>query len=252
MDLELAGKTVLVTGASRGIGLATARAFAREGANLVLVARSVGDVEEAANRIAADYLVAASPYAYDLATDAEVCALNARLPPIDILVNNAGAIPPGDLAAIDDATWRQAWDLKVMGYISMTRALAKGIAARKGAIINVIGAGAETLDPAYICGAVGNAALVAFTRAYARQFSKMGGRIVGLNPGAVKTSRMELFLRARAREKFGDESRAPELVAQSPYGRFADPEEIADAIVFLASSRSGYTNGTILSIHGGG
>lgn len=252
MQLDLTGLSALVTGGSQGIGFATALSLAREGANVTLVARNSERLALAAEKIGRETAMTPDTLVADLATHEGIARIAGRAEPVDILVNNAGAIPPGDLAAIDEITWRAAWDLKVFGYINLTRALAPGIAARKGVIINVIGAGAESLSPSYICGAVGNAALVAFTRAYAKQFATMGGRIVGLNPGAVATERMQLFLKARARDLLNDEGRAAEMSAKLPYGRPASPEEVADAVTFLASPRSAYTNGTVLSLHGGG
>lgn len=252
MQLDLAGLNALVTGGSQGIGLRTAMTLAREGANVTIAARDPEVLAAAAAQIAGTTGHRPDTIAADLSTGAGVDRVAAHAPRVDILVNNAGAIPPGDLATIDENTWRAAWDLKVFGYINLTRAMAPGIAARGGVIVNVIGAGAESLSPGYICGAVGNAALVAFTRAYARQFAKMGGRMVGLNPGAVATDRMQVFLKSQARETLGDESRAGELTAGMPYGRPARPEEVADAVAFLASPRSAYTSGTVLSIHGGG
>lgn len=252
MQLELTGLNALVTGASKGIGLTIAQTLAQEGAHVTLVARDEKALATAAAKIADETGIKPDIVVADIATREGVERVAARSEPLDILVNNAGAIPPGDLATIDEDTWRTAWDLKVFGYINLTRAFAPRLSARGGVIVNVIGAGAETLSPDYICGAVGNAALVAFTRAYAKQFATMGGRIVGLNPGAVATERMQLFLKSRAAEALGDEGRAAELTAGLPYGRAATPQEVADAVAFLASRRSAYTNGTILSLHGGG
>ena len=251
MKCDHSNRHALITGGSGGIGLATAKALAEEGARITIVSRSVDRLAKAAHDIETETGTKPAVIAADLSTNAGIALVVAGSGPIDILVNNAGAIPPGDLAGIDDATWRSAWDLKVFGYINLTRAYAPQIAQSKGVIVNVIGAGAESLSPGYICGAVGNAALVAFTKAYAKQFAKMGGRIVGLNPGAVGTERMLLFLKQQARETLGDESRFAEMTADLPYGRSATPSEIADAVVFLASDRSAYTNGTVLSIHGG-
>jgi NAD(P)-dependent dehydrogenase (short-subunit alcohol dehydrogenase family) len=117
---------------------------------------------------------------------------------IDILVNNAGAIPPGSLSAIDDDTWRRAWDLKVFGFIGLCRAYYPLFARRRsGVIVNVIGSAGESLDPGYIAGVTGNAALMAFTRAMGRASHKDNIRIVGINPGSTATERMELMLRER-------------------------------------------------------
>jgi NAD(P)-dependent dehydrogenase (short-subunit alcohol dehydrogenase family) len=114
----------------------------------------------------------------------------------------------------------------------------------------VIGAAPEWLDPNYIAGVTGNAGLMAFTKALAKSAKADGMRIVGINPGPVGTDRIEMLLKARATREFGDESRWQEFYKTMAFGRPAHPQEIADAVAFLASSRSGYTNGTILTIDG--
>jgi NAD(P)-dependent dehydrogenase (short-subunit alcohol dehydrogenase family) len=112
-------------------------------------------------------------------------------------------------------------------------------------------AGGESFNPGYIAGAAGNAALMAFTRAHGKTAARDRMRVVGINPGPVSTPRNETMLQNRAQAEFGDENRWAELNAAMPYGRAATPGEIASAVAFLASSRSGYTNGTILTIDGG-
>jgi NAD(P)-dependent dehydrogenase (short-subunit alcohol dehydrogenase family) len=253
MDLQLAGKRALVTGASKGIGRAAAEALAEEGCHVVLVARGQPELDAAADAIRSRFQVQATAVIADLSVQAEVERVARAAEELDILVNNAGAIPPGTLAAIDDATWRRAWDLKVFGFISLCRAVYPSMAARKsGVIVNVIGAAGERFDPGYITGSAGNAALMAFTRALGRGAHRDGVRVVGINPGPVATERMELMTRARATEVLGDVHRWRELLQAMPYGRPAKPDEIGVAVAFLASPRSGYTNGTILTIDGGG
>ena len=155
---------------------------------------------------------------------------------MDILVNNAGAIPPGTLLAVDSETWRRAWDLKVFGFISLTRALYAGLAARGGVVVNVIGAAGEKFPASYIAGAAGNAALMAFTRALGRASPADNLRVVGINPGATATERFEMLSRHRAEQQMGDAARAPELVRHLPFGRAALPEEIGHAVAFLRQS----------------
>ncbi len=168
-----------------------------------------------------------------------------------MLVNNAGSIPPGTLLQVDDARWRAAWDLKVFGFIGLTRALYPVLKTRSGVVVNVIGAAGESFDPNYITGSTGNAALMAFTRALGRAAPADGMRVVGINPGPVATERMEMLLRARAERELGDPALWMTLTAPMPFGRAASPEEIAAAVAFLASPCSGYTTGTILTINGG-
>ena len=253
MDLKLGGKTALITGGSKGIGRATAEVLAGEGCNVILVARDQGALDEAAAGIRARHQVNVRVIAADLSSDAAVQRVAQQAGDLDILVNNAGAIPPGGVLAIDDARWRQAWDLKVFGYISFCRAVYARMKARgAGVIINVIGAAGEKFPTNYIAGAAGNASLMAFTRALGRGAPADGLRVVAINPGPVETDRLIMLRRAEAQEKFGDPERWRELTRSMPFGRAASPAEIGNAVAFLASPASGYTTGTVLTINGGG
>ena len=253
MDLQLAGKTALITGGSKGIGRATAEVLAGEGVNVILVAREQGALDEAAAGIRAKRQVNVRTIAADLSSDAAVRKVAAEAGELDILVNNAGAIPPGDVGSIDDTRWRQAWDLKVFGYISFCRVIYGQMKAKKaGVIINVIGAAGEKFPTNYIAGAAGNASLMAFTRALGKGAPADGLRVVAINPGPVETDRLVMLRRAEAQQKFGDPERWRELSAGMPFGRAATPAEIGNAVAFLASPMSGYTTGTVLTIDGGG
>ena len=253
MDLQLAGKTALITGGSKGIGRATAEVLAGEGCNVILVARDQATLEAAAAGIRAKRQVNVRVIAADLSNDAAVRRVADEAGEIDILVNNAGAIPPGDVGSIDDTRWRQAWDLKVFGYISFCRVIYARMKAKKaGVIVNVIGAAGEKFPTNYIAGAAGNASLMAFTRALGKGAPADGLRVVAINPGPVETDRLVMLRRAEAQEKFGDPDRWRELSAGMPFGRAATPAEIGNAVAFLASPMSGYTTGTVLTIDGGG
>lgn len=252
MDLQLAGKTALITGGSKGIGHAVAQVLAEEGVNLILVARDPAILDETAAGIRASRQVSVRTIAADLSSDAAVRAVAQEAGEIDILVNNAGAIPPGDLLRVDDDTWRRAWDLKVFGFISLCRAIYPQMKARKaGVILNIIGAAGEKLNPGYIAGSAGNAALIAFTRALGKASTADGIRALGINPGATATARLEMLSRDRAAKELGDAERWGELFAGMPFGRAGTPEEIAWAAAFLVSPRSSYTSGTMLTIDGG-
>jgi NAD(P)-dependent dehydrogenase (short-subunit alcohol dehydrogenase family) len=252
MDLQLAGRTALVTGASRGIGLATAKWLASEGVSVALVARSSADLQTAADVIRSVSAVNVATMSADLADRNMREEVAARFADIDILVNNAGAIPRGALEAVDEATWRAAWDLKVFGYLDMARIyFARMKARRRGVIVNIIGAGGERLDANYIAGSTGNAALMAFTRALGGTSLDFGVRVVGVNPGPVATERFERLNRERAAAELGDPERWGEKLAHLPCGRPATCDEVAAAVVFLASDLSSYTSGAILTIDGG-
>ncbi len=252
MDMQMRGKTVLITGASKGIGLACAEAFAAEGCTLHLAARSADLLAEAKAQLEAMHGVAVHIYARDLSDDAAMRALAAEAGDVDVLVNNAGDIPAGPLDVVDDAAWRRGWDLKVFGYISLTRAYYERMRARgEGVIVNDIGNSGENFDARYIAGSSGNASLMAFTRALGGASLDHGVRVVGVNPGPVATDRMLKLMKRRAVDWYGDESRWEELYDKYPGKRPATAEEVADLILFLASPRAGYITGTIVTIDGG-
>src|SRR5580658_1418130 len=252
MDLKLSNRTALVTGSSKGIGLGVAQWFAREGVNVCLVARSADRLEKEGAAIGKATGVTVRPMAADLADAAARERVYKTFPDVDILVNNAGAIPGGTIHDVDEATWRAGWDLKVYGYVGLTRHYLAMMEKRKrGVIINVIGLGGERLDATYIAGAVGNAGLMAFTRAIGGKSTQSNVRVVGVNPGPVLTDRVEVLGRKRAKSQHGDESRWRESFARMPYGRPASCDEIAATVVFLASDLSSYTSGTIVTIDGG-
>jgi NAD(P)-dependent dehydrogenase (short-subunit alcohol dehydrogenase family) len=171
---------------------------------------------------------------------------------LDILVNNAGAIPGGDLQRVDEDTWRRAWDLKVFGYINLTRAVYAAMKKKgHGVIINILGNAGERLNPAYIAGSTANAGLMAFTRTLGGASHADGIRVLGINPGPVATDRLVSLYKQMAQTKFGDADRYQDLFKEMSFGRPATAEEIASAVAFLASERSAYTSGCIFSIDGG-
>lgn len=238
MDLKLKGKRALVTGGSKGIGRACAEVLAAEGCTVLVAARNPVSGPNAK--------------AIDLSQRGAAEALAAWAGELDILVNNAGAIPGGDLLRVDEDTWRRAWDLKMFGYINLTRQVyARMKAKQDGVIVNILGNAGEKLDASYIAGSTANAGLMAFTRTLGGASHADGVRVVGINPGPVATDRLKSLFRQRAETKFGDPERYQELFAGMSFGRPATPEEIAWAVAFLASERSAYTTGCILSIDGG-
>lgn len=252
MDLHLNGKTVLITGGSKGLGLATAHRFASEGCDLHLVARSQDALEDAANAIRGKYQVKVNTLATDLAQRGSAERVSQACGDVDILVNNAGDIPSGSLETVDEDRWRAGWDTKVFNYINLSREYFRRMKARQaGVIVNVIGIGGDLLDPSYMAGAVGNAAMSAFTKSLGSTSHKFGIRVVGVNPGACATERYERLARARAKERGGDPDRWSEATGTLPFHRPATPDEIAVAVVFLASPLSAYTTGAILTIDGG-
>ncbi|MDB5903484.1 MAG: short-chain dehydrogenase [Betaproteobacteria bacterium] len=252
MDLKLAGHTALVTGASRGIGFAIAQGLAREGCHLHLAARTPADLEAARKTILDECDVRVGCHALDLSESDSLAKLAERCSQVDILVNNAGGIPSARLTDIDDARWRQAWDLKVFGYINLTREVYRAMQQRRrGVIVNVIGVSGERLRQDYIAGSTGNAALMAFTKTLGGESVDYGVRVVGVNPGQIDTDRLRERLEPRAKLELGDGGRWRELIRNAPFGRLARPDEIADTVVYLASERASYISGTIVTIDGG-
>ena len=253
MDLELGGKRVLITGASQGIGEGLALAFAGEGCKLRLTARNIANLERIKTQIEDEYPGAeVALFPLDLTEHGGADTLAERAGDVDILINNAGVIPSGSLFDIDEAKWRAGWELKVFGYINLCRLYyARMKAMGGGVIVNNIGNGGEISDPRYIAGSVGNASLMAFTRALGGSSLDDNIRVVGVNPGPVDTDRIYNMLKKRAADLYGDVSRYTELEATYPLGRPAHIREITDLIAFMASDRAGYITGTIVTADGG-
>lgn len=254
MDLHLKGKRALVTGAGKGIGRAVAEALGRERCNLVLVARTRPEISAVAAALEEQFAISATVEIADLSEEDERQRLAEAVGDVDILINNAGAIPGGEIDQILDETWRAAWELKVFGYISLTRRYYESMKKRgDGVIVNVIGNAGEKPNPRYIAGTTGNAGLIAFTRALGARAPDFGVRVVGLNPGLTATDRATEMLRNWSLQKFGDAERWEELQKELdlPFGRMGTPEEVADTVVFLASPRASYVSGTIVTVDGG-
>jgi len=237
MDLGLKGKSVLVTGGSKGIGLACAKAFAAEGCRVHLAARDKDRLGQAAKPLGA------TTHSVDLRDAAALRQLAKDCGDVDILVNNAGDIPGGTIESLDDTKWRHAWELKVFGFINLTRELYPHLKKRRGVIVNVIGMAAEHGTFEYICGATANAGLANFTKALGRGYAQHGVRVVGVHPPSTRTDRIITLMKAQAKAKFGDESRYEELM-----GNVIEPEQIGDTVCFLASARAGQLSGVVLNL----
>ncbi|WP_422032325.1 short-chain dehydrogenase/reductase [Reyranella sp.] len=252
MDLKLTGKTVLITGGSRGIGFACAMGFAAEGCTVHIASRSKESLEAAREKIRARHNVPVEIHPADFSDGDTARRIVEAVGHADILVNNAGAIPQGDLFGMTEPKWREAWDLKVFGYVNATRAMLEKMYARKaGVVVNVIGLAGESFNYDYVAGTMGNAGIMAFTRAVGSKSVDHGVRVVGINPPATRTDRMLTRLRAQAEQKFGDHERWAELTKHMPFGRAAEPDEVADLAVFLASDRASYISGVVMTLDGG-
>jgi NAD(P)-dependent dehydrogenase (short-subunit alcohol dehydrogenase family) len=252
MELKLKGKSALITGGSKGIGLATARAFAAEGVALHLVARTAGDLENARDDMGHEIGVPVSIHVVDLSQGDAARKLARKCADVEILVNNAGAIPGGTLEDVDEDVWRQAWDLKLFGYVNMMRAMYSEMKAHgRGVIINNCGTAGNQKPSLYAAGVTANGALITLTRALGGTSLNDGIRVVGINPGDMENERGIMFLQRQAEKAFGDADRWREMMSDLPGGSAPSSEDMANAIVFLASPRARYISGTVLTIDGG-
>jgi 3-oxoacyl-[acyl-carrier protein] reductase len=251
MQLDLAGRHVLITGASKGIGLACARTFLQEGSSVTLVSRDAQRLEAVAKDLGAPDHV--KVIAADLSQENERINVHAQCRDVDILVNNAGAIPGGGLLDMDMQVWQNAWSLKVMGYIHLTQLyLADMKDKQTGIICNIIGQAGRTPRYDYICGGVGNAALMAFTSAVGGRSVDWGVRVFGINPSPTRTDRIVGLNKIRAKALWGDEDRWSEIDSDKrPLGRLIEPQEIAAMAAFLSSPACGYVSGTVMDVDGG-
>ena len=249
MDLGLAGKKVVVTGGSKGIGLAIGRAFADEGARVVLSSRSAEALANAAAGIAGAQMLAT-----DLSTDTGREALFAEHGDADILVNNAGAIPAGDIETVTMDAWREGWELKVWGYIHLCKLFLPAMKARRaGTVVNIIGMGGRAVRPGYIAGAAGNAALIGLTQALGAETPASNVRVFGINPAPTLTDRIKTMARVWAERDFGDPERWEEKLDQSqmPFGRIKTPEEVGALATMLCAPQVHYLSGTVIDMDGG-
>jgi NAD(P)-dependent dehydrogenase (short-subunit alcohol dehydrogenase family) len=251
MKLDLTDKTVLITGASKGIGFACAEVFAEEGSHLHLAARNGAAMEEAATRLRAQFGVRVTVHQADLSSTAAMEKLAADAGDIDILINNAGDIPAGGLSVVTDQALRDGFDLKVFGYITLTRLYYPRMKGKGGVVVNVIGNSGENWDASYFAGSTGNAALMSFTKAIGGRSLDDNIRVVGINPGPVATDRMIKIMKRKAIDMLGDEARWEELFDKYPGKRPATARETADLCAFMASPRAGYITGTVVTIDGG-
>jgi len=252
MDLQLKGKTALITGGSRGIGFGVAQVLAAEGCNLHLASRNAADLEAARSKLAGAHPVKITVHALDLGVPENAVKLARDCGALDILVNNAGAIPQGTITDFDDASFRSGWELKMFGYINLTREVYRGMTERKrGVIINVIGGAGERPTAGYIAGSIANSGLMTLSRALGADSPKHGVRVLGLNPSATATDRGVERWKNQAKKDLGDPERWQELTKGFPFGRPAAVDEVANVVVFLASERASYMSGTVVSVDGG-
>jgi NAD(P)-dependent dehydrogenase (short-subunit alcohol dehydrogenase family) len=248
MDLGLKQKNVLITGGSKGIGLACAKAFRAEGARVAIVSRSQQNLDAAKKVLEGCYCVAA-----DL-TDANAAAamverVEKEFGALDILVNSAGAARRTDADDLTPAAWHAGMDAKYFSYIHVIDPVVKRMAARgRGAIINVIGNGGKLPASTHLAGGAANAALMLATAGLANAYAGKV-RVVGLNPGITETGRVAEGMKAEAKRQGISEDEALVRATKGlPLGRMPQPEEVADIVLFAASERGLLLSGANITV----
>lgn len=264
MDLGLKGRACAVTGASRGIGLETARLLCAEGADVLIVARNEGRLEDAANEAnvaGAERGGQAATLALDVtAADAGsqiLAAAKERFGALDVLVNNAGTAQWRDLDDVPDADWRAQYELNVMAPLRAMRAAIPAMVERGwGRVVNVCSTAGKRPSAAMPEYSVAKAAELSLSRLFADRYAKSGVLVNAICPGPVES---EMWMEPgglldQSHEMSGAESREQALAeagSKRPIGRLAQAEEIAAAIVFLCSDRASYVSGAAWSVDGG-
>jgi NAD(P)-dependent dehydrogenase (short-subunit alcohol dehydrogenase family) len=262
MDLHLAGKTALITGGSAGIGLACARMLVSEGVHVAIAARDAARLTAAAGALGA--LAKAhggeGPRIVTISADLSVAGdvertareAAAALGRIDILINNAGSAMGGPFFELPDSAFLNAWTLKLLGYIRMTRAVAPAMIARRdGRIVNIVGGAARTPLPTFLTGSSGNAALINFTRGLSKELAPHNVRINAISPGTTQTERGDRLLAAEVTPGKTLEQVREERLARTPMHRITQPDEIAAMAALIVSDRMATMTGSEVIVDGG-
>ena len=257
MDLHLRDKHVLITGGSKGIGLACAQAFLEEGAKVTLVSREAANLDAARQTLqatfSADRIHTVAANLRDAA--AALRALDSAetaFGPVHVLVNSAGAAKRTPAPELTPEAFADAMQAKYFTYVHMITPTIQRMAARgAGAVVNVVGNGGKVASPIHLPGGAANAALMLVSAGLAAAYGAQGIRVNAINPGLTLTDRLQEGMAADARLKGIDTEEAmAQAVAKIPLGRMAEPEEIAHAVLFLASSKASYVTGICMSMDG--
>lgn len=260
MDLGLRGRVAIVCAASQGLGRAAATSFAREGAHVVVCSRDRKRIFSTAKEIAgsvADRSVKVVPVAADLTKPAHITKLVAatvkEFGRVDILVTNAGGPPVAQFRDLDDTAWANGVDLTLMSAVRCIRAVLPHMQKRHwGRIIAITSISAkQPLDDLIISSTL-RPGILGLAKVLANQFGKDGILVNCVTPGFIMTARQEEISKARAAKKgVTPEEYIKEFARTVPVGRYGDPEELANMIVFLGSERASYVNGATIAVDGG-
>ena len=257
MSNPFAGKVVVVSGASRGIGFAIASLFASHGAQTVLAASSEANLADAARRIAAT----GAPAPVVVATDLRGAAgcehvhdnVQQRLGRCDVLVNAAGATRAGAFLTQPDEQWHDGFALKFFACVRLCRLFWPMLQAAQGVVVNIIGGAARTPDPEFLVGGAVNAATANFTKGLSGLGKRDNVNVNAILPGLTETERVHAPFeqRAAATGVTPDEARAS-AIAKEGLRRLGKPEDVAELVLFLAGDRARHIQGTAIAVDGGG
>jgi NAD(P)-dependent dehydrogenase (short-subunit alcohol dehydrogenase family) len=257
MDLGLAGQVALITGGTRGIGLATAKTLVAEGCRVAVSARNSDGVEETVAALTNDLGGEAIGIVGDMSrpegVERAVFETVERLGEIDVLVTCAGSSPGGLLENLTEDEWMSSLNLKLMGYVRACRAVVPRMRDNGGGSV-VLVVGNDGLKPSYweMTAGVANAADINFASSLAEQYGPHGVRVNTINPGPVATGRWDMLEKAFARDKGVSQEHAHDLALSSlPLGRICTAEEVAAVVAFVASPRASYMNGAHIPLDGG-
>jgi 3-oxoacyl-[acyl-carrier protein] reductase len=252
---SLTGKVAIVTGASRGIGRAIAGRLAKEGAKTVLCARTLEALEATVKEIECDGGVAIS-ITLDLRlpeSPAQLADFAARrFGGIDIVVNNAGATKRDAFLHLTDDDWLDGFALKFFGTVRLTRAAWPHLKASRGSVINISGAGGRTPGAEFTIGGSVNAAMQSFTKAMAELGIADGVQVNVINPGSIRTGRLQKRLEALAAERGTDLATAErQMIAATKTTRIGEPEDIAALVAFIVGPEGRFLQGSMIDMDGG-
>jgi NAD(P)-dependent dehydrogenase (short-subunit alcohol dehydrogenase family) len=253
---EFAGKVVVVTGSSRGIGFGIAEAFAKAGADVVLAAASAVNLKTASERIAASTGRAPLAVDQDLRTlvgcQTVHQAVMKRFGRCDVLVNSAGATKAGRFLAQADEEWQDGFALKFFSTVRMCRLFWPMLKASKGVVVNIVGGAARTPDPEFLVGGSVNAAMANFTKGLSGLGKRDGVNVNAILPGLTETERVQkLFEQRAAAIGITAEEARRDQIAKEGLSRLGTPDDIAALALFLAGDKARHIQGTSIAVDGG-